>query len=85
MERADAVYRAHVDYTLHYAPSTDEPGLWIEIQIFPSEQAYRDAAEYLYRNPELDALYEQFLTLLDPVRSSIQEETYARDIERDGR
>ncbi|WCR28282.1 hypothetical protein L3476_05920 [Paenibacillus thiaminolyticus] len=84
MARADTVYRAHIDYTLHYAPSSDEPGLWIEIQIFSSEQAYREAAGPLYRDPELDLLYEQFLTLLDPARSSIQEEAYSHDIGREG-
>lgn len=84
MARADAIYRGHLDYTLHYAPSSDEPGLWIEIQIFPSEQAYRNAAGSLYRDPELDLLYEQFLTLLDPGRSSIQEETYSHDSGREG-
>lgn len=82
MARADAIYRQHIDYALHYAPSSDEPGLWIEIQIFPSEQAYRDAAGDLYRDPELDALYEQFLTLLDPFRSSIEEETYGKKVGR---
>lgn len=75
MERADKLYRRYVNYELFYMESEEEPGKFIEIQTYASEELYEMGQKLIHKDPEITKLYQSFEAILAADHKQIQEET----------
>lgn len=75
MERADKLYRRYVDYELFYMESEEEPGKFIEIQTYATEELYELGQKLINKDLEHMNLYQSFEAILAPDHKEIHEET----------
>lgn len=75
MERADELYKRYVNYELFYMENEDEPGKFVEFQIYASEELYEIGQKLIHKDPEIAKLYQSFEAILAADHKQIQEET----------
>ncbi|MBD7966773.1 hypothetical protein [Paenibacillus gallinarum] len=75
MERADKLYKRYVNYELFYMESEEEPGKFIEVQTYASEELYEIGHKLINKDPEFMDLYQSFEAVLAPNNKEIHEET----------
>lgn len=75
MKSADALYKRYVEYELFYMESIEEPGKFIEIQTYASENLYNDSQKLINNDPESERLYRSFESVLASHNKEVQEET----------
>jgi hypothetical protein len=75
-ERAGHIYRKHVAYRAVHLQKRDDPCQWLEIQWYSDEAAYRRSMELINAEPEIERLWREFQTVLDPEDRTIVEEYY---------
>ncbi|WP_454190163.1 hypothetical protein [Paenibacillus sp. Marseille-Q7038] len=75
MERADKLYRRYVNYELFYMESEEEPGKFVEVQTYASEELYEIGQKLINKDFELMDLNQSFEAILAPNNKEIQEET----------
>lgn len=75
MERANKLYKRYVDYELFYMESEEEPGKFIEIQTYATEELYESGQKLINKDLEHMNLYQSFKAILAPDNKEIHEET----------
>lgn len=79
MERADKLYRRYVNYELFYMESEEEPGKFVEVQTYASEELYEIGQKLINKDSEIMDLYQSFEAILAPDNKEIHEETLRDD------
>lgn len=75
-ERADRIYKKHVAYRVIHLQMRDDPCQWLEIQWYQNEAEYRRSIDLINAEPEIQLLWKEFQTLLDPDDETVIEEYY---------
>jgi hypothetical protein len=57
--RAQAIYERHVPMTSVHLQSTEDPEVWLELNSFPDEEAYRRGIELVNADPDHDAVWRE--------------------------
>ncbi len=65
-QQADAVYVRHFGQSPSYLQSAKDQYQWLEIYSYADEASYRASMEQLQQDPEVERLWTQFRTVLDP-------------------
>jgi hypothetical protein len=76
----DRVYQRYVDYVV-LLQSQSEPGTWLEIHWHPDEANYNQVMLQIQHEPEINRLWQEFQSLLDPAHREIEEESYHQVLE----
>ncbi len=73
---ADRLYRKYINYELTLLQDANDPTAWLEIQRYPDQQSYEKARRQSSQDGEIERLWKEFHSLLDPREQTIREEHY---------
>jgi hypothetical protein len=73
--RAQEVYARHVPMTSIHYRSTEDPAQWLELNVFPDEEAYARGVERVNADPDHDEIWRLVEAALAEPR--IESESYA--------
>lgn len=74
--RACQIYQKHVTYRAVHLQRHDDPSHWLEIHWYPDQATYHHSMDLINAEPEIERLWQEFQTVLDPKDTAIYEECY---------
>ena len=80
-QSADRIYRRYADYRVVFLQSQSEPGTWLEIHWYPDGAKHNQVMLQIQHEPEINQLWQEFQSLLDPAHRDIEEESFQQVLE----
>ena len=75
-KEVNTAYQKHAKVEFELLQDEMHPGAWVEIQYYEDKEAYEKAMEGVRSEPYGQALWERFLTMLDPVHPEVEENSF---------
>lgn len=75
-EQAFEIYSRYLQLHTMYFKSNEDDTKWVEISRYKDEAEYKKSISIINEHTEIQALFAQFQSLLDPEKSEIREEDF---------